>query len=283
MPIMGFPIGYQGAFPIDIDVEVPGAPSDFDPDAMAWFEAVEAEGANFGPTPEIAAANKTAWSNWVKAQKNAESPILGRSNWDQLTEPGEGFIQPLMGVSTFNIPAMFGDSEFDNFVAGDYDPATGLRGGENRGIGCGRRWIDTPQNNVSATVILTEAPTANTHSGGRVVGSQGNAFPEGIINDGRVQSRDAGLKDTITLVGVFTPRTLAVSRHTGTEFQALNGEVYNFSGLSSSPVQEDVWFLNRGTLTRPSDARIGLATYGRSIDVEAMNTACVALSEAITW
>ena len=52
MPIMGFPIGYQGAFPID--VEVPGAPSDFDPDATAWFEAVEAAGSVFAPGAKAA-------------------------------------------------------------------------------------------------------------------------------------------------------------------------------------------------------------------------------------
>ena len=255
----------------------------YDPDAMAWFEAVEAEGTTFGPTLEIAASNKKAWSNWVIAQKNSESPIEGRSNWDQLTEPGEGYIQPLIGVSTFNIPALFGAPLFDGFVVGDYDPATGLRGGEDRGIGCGRRWSHTPTNDVSVAVILTGPPTTATSEVGRVVGTQGFSFPEGILNDGRVQSRDAAQQDTITLFGISTPRTLAVSRNDENGFQAFNGEVYDFSNSSVSSSLEHVGFLNNRNLNRPSDARIGLATYGRSINIEAMNTACVALSEAITW
>ena len=256
---------------------------DPDPDAAAWFAAVEASGANFGPDPATANANKMAWSNWVVAQKNAESPISGKSNWDQLTKPDEGYIQPLMGLSTFNVPALFGASEFDNFVAGDYDPATGLRGGEGRGIGCGRRLSNTPANNVSATVILTGAPTSTVPSVGRVIGGQGTSFPDGVLNDGRVNSRNAGSKDTVNLVGVSTPRTIATSRHTEAGFVALNGEVYNFSGLFSSSSIELVGFLNNRSLNRPSDARIGLATYGRSINLEAMNTANIALWEAIVW
>ena len=257
---------------------------DPDPDAVAWFEAVEASGANFGPDPATANTNKMAWSNWVKAQKNAESPIPGRSNWDQLTEPGEGYIQPLMGVSTFDIPAMYGDSEFDNFVAGDYNPATGLRGGSGRVIDSGRNWDDTPLNNISFTVILTGRPTSDTFLAGRIVGSQATNYQEGILNDGRVRSRISNIEDTISLRGeVSIPRTVAVSRNDENEFQAFNGEVYNFSSSSVSDNDEPVVFLNSRNFVRPSDARIGLATYGRSINIVAMNTACITLLEAIVW
>ena len=254
----------------------------YDPDAAAWFAAVEATGATFGPDSATVNANKAAWSNWVIAQKNAESPIAGKSNWDQLTEPDEGFIQPLMGVSTFNIPALFGDSEFDNFVAGDYDPTTGLRGGANRGIGCGRTWDSTPLNDISFAVILT-GPPINTDGGGRVVGSSGTAFPSGVLNIGRFRSRSSSDANTITLFEISTPRTLGLSRHTEAGFKAFNGGIYNFSLSSTSTSQEDVGFLNNRALNRPSDARIGLATYGRSINIGAMNAANIALSEAITW
>ena len=278
MPSLGLSLGLGG-------VRVLGAAGPiYDPDAAAWFEAVEASGATFGPNTTIANANKAAWSDWVIAQKNAESPIAGRSNWDQLTEPGEGYIQPLMGVNTFDIPAMFGDSDFINFVVGDYDPATGLRGGEDRVIDSGREWSHTPLNDVSVSVILTGQPTTDTPSAGRVVGSQATTFQDGFLSDGRVRSREAGVEDTISLRGeISTPRTLVVNRNAGTGFQAFNGTVFNFSDSSLSLVSEPVTFLNSRNFTRPSDARIGLAAYGRSINVEAMNTACVALSEAIVW
>ena len=256
----------------------------YDTDALTWFAAVEASGANFGPDLTTANTNKMAWSNWVVAQKNAESPISGKSNWDQLTEDGEAYIQPLMGLSTFDVPAMFGSSTFENFTVDDYDPTTGLRGGSGRGISAvGRRWSSTPSNDVSAVVILTGPPTTDTSSVSRVIGSQGTSFPEGVLNDGRVNSRSAGSQNTMNLVGISTPRTLAVSRHTETGFVALNGEVYDFPGSFSSTSLEFVGFLNNRNLDRPTDARIGLATYGRSINVEAMNTACIALSEAIVW
>ena len=254
----------------------------YDPDAMAWFAAVELTGATFGPDSATVDANKAAWSDWVKAQKNAESPIAGRSNWDQLTEPGEGYIQPLMGVSKFNIPALFGASEFDNFVAGDYDPATGLRGGEGRGIGCGRKWSDTPQNDVSFMVILTEAPISSP-TFARFIGMQGLNFRDGMLNNGRIRSRGGSEQHTVSLMGIPTPRTIAVSRNAENEFQAFNGEVYNFSGSSEEPLTEHVGFLSNRDRTRESDGRIGLATYGRSINIGALNAANIALSEAITW
>ena len=280
MPSLGLSLGLGG-------VRVLGAAGPiYDPDAAAWFAAVEATGATFGPDSATVSANKLAWSNWVVAQKNAESPISGRSNWDQLTEPGEGFIQPLMGLSTFNVPTLFGGRTFTGFVSGDYDPATGLRGGEDRVINSGRSWNSTPLNDVSATVILTGAPTMDVEFPfvGRIVGSAGASFVEGVTNGGRVKSRDTDVEDTIELFGISTPRTLAVSRSAENGFVALNGnEVYDFSSSSVTLVLDPVVFLNSENLIRPSDARIGLATYGRSINIEAMNTACVALSEAITW
>ena len=276
MPSLGLSLGPGG-------VRVLGAAGPtYDPDAAEWFEAVEATGATFGPDSATVDANKTAWSNWVIAQKNAESPIEGRSNWQQLTQADEGFIQPLMGVSTFNIPALFGASEFINFVVGDYDPATGLRGGDGRRITSDKNWNNTPLNDVSAAVILTGPPT-DTDSVGRIIGGQTSGFPEGIVNDGRIRSRDVSGGNTISLFEISTPRTLVLSRHVENEFRGFNGGIYVFSDSSVVAANEPVVFLNNQIRDRESDARIGLATYGRSIDVEAMNTACVALSEAIVW
>ena len=272
MPSLGLSLGLGG-------MRVLGPT--YDPDAAAWFEAVEATGATFGTDSATVSANKAAWSDWVIAQKNAESPIAGRSNWDQLTEPEEGYIQPLMGLSTFNVPALFGNREFISFVAGDHDPATGLRGGGDRIIQIDRRWNNTPLNDVSVAVFLTGPPTTGSSAIGRVAGTHSSSDDDVIRNDGIVASRGVA-EDTIPLVGISTPRTLVVSRHTSTGFVVLNGEVYDFSG-SSTPNNAFLKFLNRRDLNRPSDARLGLATYGRSINVDAMNTACIALSEAIVW
>ena len=279
MPIMGFPIGYQGAFPID--VEVPGAPSDFDPDAMAWFEAVEAEGANFGPTPEIAAANKTAWSNWVIAQKNAESPISGKSNWDQLTQAGEGFIQPLMGVSTFNIPTMFGGSTFTGFVSGDYLPALGLKGGSGKSLVANRSFAAAPLTDISAGMWLTEAGSIGSNN--RIFGGAGRtlvlADARGTAHSGLIPVTGSG---PVYTTGTF-PRAAFVSRSSSNKSLYFNDVAYTITESAVLSQDEPVTFFARAGGSQFTNNRAGLAFYGRSIDLEAMNTACIALSEAITW
>ena len=260
-----------------------GSGSSLDADATAWFEAVEATGATFGPDSATVSANKAAWSDWVVAQKNAESPIEGRSNWQQLTQADEGFIQPLMGVSTFNVPPIFGGRTFTGFVSGDYDPAIGLRGGEDRIITSDRTWNDTPDYDVSAGVILT-GPPITTASNGRIVGADAaDVFRELFNNDGSVRLRSPAFDDTTTLFEASTPRTVAMSRHTETGCQVFNGSIYVISRDATSASANSVAFLNDVQLNRESDARIGVAFYGRSIDVEAMNAANIALSEAIVW
>ena len=258
----------------------------YDPDAMAWFEAVEATEANFGPTPEIAAANKTAWSNWVIAQKNAESPIAGRSNWDQLTEPGEGYIQPLMGVSAFNIPALFGASQFTSFVAGDYDPATGLRGGEDRVLfAINRTWASTPTDDFSVGMWVTGAASSSTAD---------RLFGNPPVEVSRVQlfvdarsfgKHESGITSTVGdryHQGTF-PRSAFMGRVDDSQYTVHNGQAYISVRPSTTAEPDDASFFADTLGNNNANVRGGLVFYGRSIDLEAMNTACVALSEAIVW
>ena len=259
---------------------VAGGPS-YDPDALTWFETVEASGANFGPDPATANANKMAWSNWVIAQKNAESPIAGRSNWDQLTEPGQGFIQPLMGLSTFNVPPLFGGSTFTGFVSGDHVPAMGLKGGDGKVLLANRNWNGTPLNNMSAGIWVTGlgGDTIN-----RIFGTSLSTTSTIFIEDARVRMRSS----TITASGDnfaagSVPRSAFVSRHSAAEYQVHNGSLFTVGVPSVGEVSTAVAFFNGESLGFPSTIRGGLAFYGRSINLEAMNTACIALSEAIVW
>ena len=255
--------------------------SGFDPNAVAWFEAVEASGANFGPDPATANANKMAWSNWVVAQKNAESPIPGRSNWDQLTQVGEGFIQPLMGVSTFNVPPLFGGRTFTGFVAGDYLPALGLKGGVDKVLTANRNWNGTPINNISAGMWVTGLGGSTVN---RIFGTSGSTVSTIFIEDSRTRVRSS----TITASGDnfaegSVPRSAFVSRSSAAGYQVHNGSLFTVAVPSINDVNTAVSFFNGESLGFPSTIRSGLAFYGRSINLEAMNTACVALSEAITW
>ena len=250
---------------------------------MAWFEAVEATGATFGPDSATVDANKTAWSNWVIAQKNAESPMAGRSNWDQLTEPGEGYIQPLRGRSTFNVPALFGDSTFTGFVSGDYDTTTGLRGAPGRVIYSGRSWNSTPLDDFSVGMWTTGAASSALNS--RILGHITTVTRTLLLNDARSMAKSTeiqGSRGTNYLGGTF-PRSAFLSRSSGDEYTFHNGLAYTISSDSETPTNIEVTFFADALGNNPSDVRGGLVFYGRSINLEVMNTACVALSESITW
>ena len=250
----------------------------YDPDAAAWFEAVEATGATFGPDPATITANKTAWSDWVIAQKNAESPIAGRSNWDQLTEPGEGFIQPLMGLSTFNVPALFGGRTFTGFVDGYYIPALGIKGGEGKSLLTNRSLSATPLNDVALGMWVTGA--ASTSGFFSIAGTSRDAiFTSGLFRSRNTQS---GTNLTAYNGGPF-PRAAFLSRHLASEFLAFGVAESPQTIASSESTSAPLVFFAATTTTAFSDVRSGLAFYGRSINLAAMNTACVALSEAITW
>ena len=255
-----------------------------DPDALTWFEAVEATGATFGPDSATVSANKTAWSDWVIAQKNAESPIAGRSNWQQLTQADEGFIQPLMGVSTFNIPALFGDRDFVSFVAGDYLPAMGLKGGSGRVLfAIGSGWNSTPLNDFSIGMWATEA--SGSADSGRVLGGSTSVSRTLIRNDTDSMAKSAGITDGVGpnyQTGTF-PRSAFLSRSSPNEYTLHNGVARVISSNSATPADVDVTFFAWTSSTATNNIRGGLVFYGRSIDLEVMNTACVALSEAIAW
>jgi len=280
MPSLGLSLGLGG-------VRVLGdAGPIYDPDAMDWFEAVESTGATFGPDSATVDANKTAWSNWVIAQKNAESPIEGRSNWQQLTQEDEGYIQPLMGVSTFNIPAMFGKRTFTGFVSGDHLPAMGLKGGTGRVLMANRDWDNTPQNDFSAGMWVTEASA--TSSTNRVLGQFTALSGRGsvvILTDARTRARFNAIEDSIGQTyntGTF-PRPAFISRSASAEYDFYNEINYTIPRTSLNPLPAAVSFFATENNDANATVRSGLAFYGRSINLEAMNTACVALSGAITW
>ena len=275
MPSLGLSLGLRG-------VRVLGAAGPtYDPDALAWFEAVEATGATFGPDSATANANKMAWSDWVVAQKNAESPIAGRTNWQQLTQEDEGFIQPLMGVSTFNIPALFGGRTFTGFVDGYYLPALGLKGGVGKSLTANRDWDVTPLNDMSAGMWVTGLGGSTVN---RIFGTSRSTVSTIFLEDARVRMRST----TLTTSGSnfaegSVPRSAFVSRHSAQEYQVHNGSLFTVAVPSVGAVNEVVSFFNGESLELPATIRGGLAFYGRSINLEAMNTACAALSEAITW
>ena len=258
-----------------------------DPDAAEWFEAVEATGATFGPDSATVSTNKTAWSNWVIAQKNAESPIEGRSNWQQLTQAGEGFIQPMMGLSTFNVPPLFGGRTFTGFVAGDYIPALGLNGGDGRVLFANRNWNNTPLDDVAAGVWVT-GPGGNSTS--RILGIPSAPDAVVFLEDVRTRCRSGTLTPSTAdsargpdySTGTF-PRAAFINRSEAARYTIFTDASYTIDVVSVGTTLNSVSFFANDINTGNATIRGGLAFYGRSINLEAMNTACIALSEAIVW
>ena len=250
-----------------------------DPDALTWFEAVEATGATFGPDSATVSANKLAWSNWVIAQKNAESPISGKSNWDHLTEPGQGFIQPMMGLSTFNVPALFGGRTFTGFVSGDYIPALGLKGGAGKVLSTNRLSTSAPINNSSLGMWVT-APGGEIENSLIAFCSDRFRVTETAVFRNRATTNRALAPSYGS--GTF-PRSCFMSRNNESTANFHNGTLYSLAEPSLGTLVNELAFFNRDSLEQPSTVRSGVAFYGRAINLTAMNTACIALSEAITW
>jgi hypothetical protein len=94
--------------------------SPYDPDAFAWFNAVEATGANFGASPASITSNKEAFNTAFLSLKSA-------GIWNAIRQACF-----LVGPSTFagalvNIK-LTGNPTNSNFVSGDYNRLTGLKG-----------------------------------------------------------------------------------------------------------------------------------------------------------
>lgn len=254
----------------------------YDPDALAWFRLVEATGANFGLTPAIIATNKKAWSRFVTTLKGTASPIAGRTNWQQLTQANEGYIQPLMGVSTFNVPALFGASAFTGFVAGDYIPQLGLIGGAGKILRAdSRSWSNTPLDDFSAGLYISEAGTSASTSGlwGVTAGGAGmNGRNDGFY---RVKSNPFGTGNHDGLVGLA-----AASRHQSPSFvSTLPGSAPATRTMASDAAFSNgtVSFFDFSSPSSPLTRRASLAFCGRSIDLGVMKSATEALSASIRW
>lgn len=272
MPVYATPLEYQGD---SLVFSSPGLDTDF----LIWASAVEDTGATFGPDAEAIATNKTAWNNWVIAQKNAASPIAGRTNWQQLTQAGEGYIQPMMGVSTFNVPPLFGGSTFTGFVSGDFNPATGLKGGANKSLQSNRFLNSTPLDDVSIGMWTTGAASSSAFLS--IFGSgTGAIFTSGVT---RLRANPGGVIPLAAYNGGSFPRAAFVSRHQPSDYLSHSDSEILQTNTSVSSGAASLFFFAASQTTAFADITGGLAFYGRSINLTAMDDACAALSEAIVW
>ena len=128
-------------------------PAPYDPDALLWFAAVEATGANFGSSPASITTNKTAFNTAFVNLKSA-------GIWDTIRQACF-----LIGPSTYqgalvNIK-LTGNPTNANFGSGDYNRLTGLKGnGSNKYLDTGITDDSIPQNDLHIYTTLSNEGTA---------------------------------------------------------------------------------------------------------------------------
>jgi hypothetical protein len=158
-----------------------------DPDALAWFNAVEATGANFGSSPASITSNKSAFNTAFLSMKSS-------GIWNAIRQACF-----LVGPSTVagalvNIK-LTGNPTNNNFASGDYNRLTGLKGnGSNKYLNTN---ISLPagsgySNNHLYTNLTDEGTSAGLNIPQFVIGSNYNGasgkimcYYYDVINFGR--------------------------------------------------------------------------------------------------
>jgi hypothetical protein len=151
----------------------PSGPS-YDPDASAWFSAVEATGANFGASPESISSNKTAFNTAFLSLKS-------NGIWSSIRQACF-----LVGPSTLagalvNIK-LTGNPVNYNFTSGNYNKLTGLIGSTGGGENT-TRYLDTLLNDTTDINGLDFHMLAQTTMPYGSIGSQ-KEYIFGSNNDG---------------------------------------------------------------------------------------------------
>lgn len=211
------------------------------PEAVSWAAAVVAAGSS-APDSVVFAV-----SEFVKGCQADASPNAGVSNWDAMK-----VVQLLAGPDTFaGIAApLKGDAAtFNNFVSGDYDPATGLLGdGSTKYVDTNRAHTTDPQNNFSAWVYATEVGTSGFFGSGS--GANGTTLVTNLSSRCR--------NDTATVRTVSSAGLVGVSRSaSGSYNDFYDGSNTAVSQTSQSPFNGPFFVF----ATRPNN-NVGASNYG---------------------
>ena len=196
----------------------------------------------------------------------------------------DGALVPLVGTAPTNF----------NFVAGDYNRETGLKGdGSTKYLNSNRAGNADPQNSFSLTTYLTEIHTDNSGAGG-YIGNGGSGtgasslfrgFTGGVLFEhaGRcranVQSGSRGANPPA--IGLF-----GVSRSASSSYTLRTGATnYTLNITSETPATADFLVFARedgsGSPQIPTNARLAFYSIGESLDLAALDTRVSDLITAI--
>jgi hypothetical protein len=240
----------------------------FDADASTYIEAVEA-----ADTQALETGVRYAINDFVIGCKND-------GIWDAIkaccilagARTLAGALVPLVGTAPTNY----------NFVAGDYNRETGLKGdGSTKYLDSNRAGNDDPQNNAHLAVFATLAPTNDAALAGSfgTTGTQITLAPAG--------SAFARL-NTFTSVDVgslFSGLGLCgVQRSSSSQFTARGSKnSVLYSAISGSPSELDLYIFARNLVGNYAytNARLAFYSIGESLDLARLDARVTDLINAI--
>jgi hypothetical protein len=254
-----------------------------DPDAAAYIAAVQtADGA------ALERSVKVALNDFVLGCKSA-------GIWDAIkascilagARTLAGALVPLKGAAPTNF----------NFVSGDYDRKTGLKGdGATKYLLTGLRDTDTPQNSTHISMFVSALPTvSNTQTGFVYVGAGrnidgGTALLHGIPTSLAGKNKDAAA----SFPAVHSPtRTVSANSFAGNTRSESGSFILRSQGGQTTVSRASVTATGRRFTVfgggAPdgdppfgiTDARLSFYSIGESIDLAALDTRVSALMTAI--
>lgn len=242
----------------------------YDDDAIAYISAVEAAD---GQALEYNV--KSAIHDFIVGCKSDPSPVSGVSNWDAIKSACflagprtlSGIFTPLKGTAPTNV----------NFVSGDYNRITGLKGnGINKRINSQRANNDDPQNNRGFYVYVTEASTAsseyNVYIGTGIDSNMSAIYRTSAGGPAFVYFRPSATATLIRVSWNGGVGGLGFSRYSSTHvdiltFDVFEGNVANTSG----PQNSSNIGVFAGTSDRYDNPRMAIYCIGEAFDQKLLN------------
>lgn len=248
----------------------------FRTDVQAWITAVEASGANFGPSPGAIATNKTAVNTLIQALATAGALA-------PLTVAGESHLHIMAGVSTYDVPAFFGDLPvFTGFSLADFEPLQGLRGGTGRMYTINRNANQTPLDDHGCAVYLPSINSGVTDS--TLARMFGPPTAAGVLLTVASQSRTKTSSNVAggTLNGVAGLH--GVSRTNSANFdRSIGGVVTNHVIASASQPSQAMAFMADNANTNNSGRTFAASFYGRGFNLASVHSAMQAYIASLVW
>jgi hypothetical protein len=228
-----------------------------DPDAQAYIDAVELEDGQ-----ALEGGVRTAINDFVVGCKDdgiwsaikASCILAGARTLD-------GALVPLVGTAPTN----------NNFVSGDYDRETGLKGnGSTKYLNANRNNNSEPQNSKNLAVYASEAISAGRyHLGATGIGGSYIRLTSGSFT--QMQFNANGNQTVVN--NANNTGLIGISRNNSTQLNVyFSGTNTIYSNASATPLDLDLTIFKGSNQNIYGNPRLSFYSIGESIDLAALDT-----------